>query len=330
VKILFIALLFLLFFSLSGDEYSFDAEEFEKSPYELICSFKVQPEFMLLKKSSKLYTLSYLNKKQETSLDSYSGSLQVRGSYELSKFKLYADFKNLFQYTTNNETKNSFFINESYLNIDFTKSLSVRIGRQSVKWGKGYVWNPVSFGSRQKDISDIDAGLEGFWMLKLDYIKTFSGFIQNFSLSSLTIPVISKINSDFQKRDTDNINSILNAYFLVFNFDFGLYLFMKDENLHKSGVDFAKNILENWEIHGEYVFEKNEKSFHSYLFGTRMLFPTDTTVIFEYLHNDSGVDGGQLERFFDTIDNAISGDKTSLEETKKFQSEHLISQFAMK
>ena len=157
---LIILILFLFFLNvLSAQEYSFDFEDFEKKPYEFIGNFKFQSDFTKLDKSPALYSLNFLNKEEENYWDSYNASLELQGSYELSKFKLSLDIKDQLTYTTNDEFENNFSIYESFLNIDVSKNIDLQIGKKSVKWGKGYIWNPVSFVGRQKDINDVDAGL---------------------------------------------------------------------------------------------------------------------------------------------------------------------------
>ncbi len=314
---------------LLAQEYSFDPEEFEKKPYEFIGSFKIQPEIAFLNNSSKLYSLSFFNKKEKDYWDSYSGSIQLKATYEYSKCKFFLDFKNQFTFTTNDNFENDFKTYELYNNVDFSTNFSMQVGKKAVKWGKGYIWNPVSFAGRQKDINDIDTGLEGFWMLKLDYVKSLPGVIQNLAITPVIIPVTSYVNEEFQKENS--LIFILKNSLLLYNTDLDFYLSMEDGNFQRFGIDFAKNILPNWEIHGEYVFEKkgiiefcnssyeiereiSERS--SYLLGSRILFATNTTIILEYLHNGLGLTEGQMKNFYNAVDLAVS--------------ENLSKQFLMK
>ncbi|MDA3872072.1 MAG: hypothetical protein PF551_06955 [Candidatus Marinimicrobia bacterium] len=328
---------------LSAQEYSFDFEEFKKTPYEHIGIFKMQSDVSKLNNSSNIYKLSFFNKEEKDFWDSHYASLQLRGSYEISKFKFTLDLKDKLSYTSNDEFENDFSIYESFLNSNLSTNFDFQLGKKSVKWGKGYIWNLVSFVGRQKDINDIDAGLEGFWMFKLNYVKSLSGILQNFSISPVIIPVNKEINANFS--DDDNINFILNNYFLIADTDFDTYLFYENSEFKKFGADFARNILANWEIHAEYVFEKDvvtnslNSNFnvgsmvdnsHKYLFGTRILFETNTTVILEYLHNDSGLDKEQMTNFYDAIDSAISGNPALLPIIKDYQFENFTSQFLMK
>lgn len=337
-------IIFLLSFNyLSAQEYSFDFEEFEKKPYEYIGNFRIQPDFMLLNKSSKLYALSFQNKEEKDYWDSYNASLQLKGSYEISKFKFSLDIKDQLSFTKNDELENNFSIYEFFGDANLSTNFSMQIGEKSVKWGKGYIWNPVSFVGRQKDINDVDAGLEGFWMMKLDYVKSLSGLLQNYSITPVFIPVTEDINKDFQLMNS--FNFILSSYFLIKDTDIDFYLFIQEKNFQKLGFDFARNILPNWEIHAEYVYEKEviinlwnsdyeveqfKMESNNYLFGSRMLFPTNTTVIFEYLHNDAGLDTEQMTIFFEAVKLATSGNPTLLPIIKEYQMESFSGQFLMK
>lgn len=341
-KNIFLIILILTVNLLVAQDYSFDFEEFEKKPYEFVGNLQLQSDFSQLNNSSNVYKLSFLNKEEEDYWDSYFASVQLKGSYEFSKFKLSADLKDKITYNTNNEFENDFAIYESFINTDISTNYDFQIGKKSVKWGKGYIWNPVSFIGRQKDINDVDAGLEGFWMVKLDYVKSLSGIIQNFSISPVFIPVNREVNEDFSPKD--GFNFILNNYFLIKNTDVGLYFLADDSKFRKFGADLARNILPNWEIHAEYVREKGvtinrmnsdfiikstTNDFNSFLIGTRILLETNTTVILEYLHNDSGLNVEQMENFNDAIVSAISENPVLLPFIKKYQSENLSGQFLM-
>jgi len=341
-KVIFFIILIFATNLLIGQDYSFDFEEFEKKPYEYVGTFQLQSELSELNSSSGLYKLSFLNKEEKDYLDSHSASIQLRGSYEISKFKFSLDLKDKLSYTTNDELENNLSIYESFLNTNISTNFDFQVGKKSVKWGKGYIWNPVSFVGRQKDINDVDAGLEGFWMLKLNYVKSLSGILQNFSISPVIIPVSKGLNEDFQTEES--FNFILNSYFLIKDTDLDFYLFMKDDTFKKIGADFSRNILPNWEIHAEYVFEKevvknslNSDSIvetkiedsYDFLFGTRILFETNTTVILEYLHNDSGIDKEQMGNFFDAVNSALSENPELLPIIKNYQSENFIGQFLM-
>ncbi|MCD4651171.1 MAG: hypothetical protein K8S56_05215 [Candidatus Cloacimonetes bacterium] len=328
---------------LFAEDYSFDFEEYQKKPYEYVGTIQVQSDFSKFNHSSELYKLSFLNKEKKKCSDSYLAFLQLKGSYEISEFKLYADIKDQLAYTINDEFDNTFSIYEAFINADISTNIDLLVGKKSIKWGKGYIWNPVSFVGRQKDINDVDAGLEGFWMVKLDYVKSLSGALQNYTITPVIIPVKGEINEDFAGED--GFNFILNNYLLMSDTDIDFYLFYHDSDLRKLGADFARNIFPNWEIHAEYVFEKKLTTIswdsnsslesdttdgHHYLFGTRILFETNTTLIAEYFHNDAGFDKDQMSNFFETIEYAISQDPSLMAGIKQYQGENFNSQFLMR
>lgn len=337
-------IIFLLFFTYAfAQDYSFDFEEFEKKSYEYVGNLRIQSDFSKLNNSSNLYKLSFLNKKDKNYWDSYLTSLQLKGSYEISKFKFSADIKDKITYNTNNEFENNFSIYESFLNTDISANFDFQIGKKSVKWGKGYIWNPVSFVGRQKDINDVDAGLEGFWMFKLNYVKSLSGILQNFSISPVIIPATKEINEDFSNEE--NVSFILSNYFLIADTDFDSYIFFENTKFIKFGFDFSRNIIANWEIHAEYVFEKDvtqnslnldfivetkTDDSNNYLLGTRILFETNTTFFLEYFHNDTGLDKDQMNNFYDAVDVAISGNPGLLSNIKNYQSVNLTGQYLMR
>lgn len=341
-KDIFLIILTIAIRLLYGQDYSFDFTEFDKKPYEYVGTIQVQSDFSELNDTSGLYKLSFLNKEKEEFLDSYFVSLQMKGSYEFSKFKISLNLKNQLIYTSSNEWENKFNIYESFINADISTNFNLQIGKKSVKWGKGYVWNPVSFVGRQKEINDVGADLEGFWMIKLDYVKSLSGIIQNFSVSPVIIPVYKEANEDFSE---DGFNFIFNNYLLISDTDIGLYFWSDEYKFRKFGADFARNILPNWEIHAEYEQEKDvsinrinsdfiinstTNDFNNFLIGTRILFETNTTLIVEYLHNDSGLDKEQMSNFFDAVDLALSDNPELLPIIKNYQLEYFSSQYIMR
>ena len=87
------------------------------------------------------------------------------------------------------------------------------------------------------------------------------------------------------------------------------------------GLDFARNITSNFEIHGEWArflqFPKpvTDASGHvstdtsdvtSWLIGLRYLTESDTTLIAEYYRNGTGYDRGRARQFYQFVDAALT------------------------
>ncbi|MCP4294783.1 MAG: DUF1302 domain-containing protein, partial [Proteobacteria bacterium] len=59
-------------------------------------------------------------------------------------------------------------LRELFGDVNIAQKFYFRIGKQTLKWGKGYLWNPTDLISiDQKDFEDIDARREGVYGLKM-------------------------------------------------------------------------------------------------------------------------------------------------------------------
>ncbi|MCD4653509.1 hypothetical protein K8T06_06200 [bacterium] len=232
-----------------SQEYSFDLNEFEKKPYSYSAILSLNPRFSLLAESSRLYRLKYLKSQSENFLDEYNLSLEAKGSYEFRKIMLVSSGKYDLSFNSDSEWIDDLSLYELYAQYSMSTNFTAWLGKKTVKWGKGYIWNPVSFVGKQKDINDVDASLEGYSLLMGEYVKSFEGMFRTMAISPVIIPVGNDLNDDFSADH--GFNFALQIYTLISDTDIGVYLFANDQNHRKSGVDFAKNLLTNWEIHAE-------------------------------------------------------------------------------
>lgn len=325
-------------------EYSFEVEEFEKKPYEFSGNLSFKPTVSILNADSRLYKLKYLDSESENVLDEYNLSIEALGSYEISKFKFLASGKYDFVYNTSDEQEYDFHLFEFYSQYSVNTNFTAWLGKKTVKWGKGYIWNPVAFVGRQKDVNDVDASLEGYSLVMGQFVKSFDSTLKNISISPILIPVTDDLNSDFSSAESVNI--ALQVYMLIADTDVDLYLFADDQDHYKIGVDFARNLLTNWEIHAELAFENSyTKSYIdetyslqettdgilNYIIGTRYLTSGNTTIIFEYLHNDKGYSDKEMSNFYNATDTVlVAGSRQNLSLVKSFQKNEMNRQFLMK
>ncbi len=344
-RILLILILLLgLIGVVNAQEYSFDMGEFEKKPYEYSAILSFNPVFSFLNTESRLYALKYMDSDPEDFLHETHLSLEARGSYEIQKFKFVAAGKYDGMYSSENDWDDDFSLFELYAQYSPNTNFTAWLGKKTVKWGKGYIWNPVSFVGKQKDVNDVDASLEGYTLLLGEFVKSFNSTFKTLSISPVIIPVTEDLNDDFSEMTS--FNFALNTSMLIADTDVGLYLFMDDRDHHKIGADFARNLLTNWEIHAEWAVEnaydrwvldenyelrKTSESARNYLLGTRYLAPSNTTVIFEYLHNDKGYSESEMITFYEAIDSVLAGEHPErLPTLKSFQKDQLTRQFIMK
>ncbi|MDO9600831.1 MAG: hypothetical protein Q7J02_00805, partial [Rhodocyclaceae bacterium] len=189
-------------------------------------------------------------------------------------------------------------------------------GKQALKWGKGYAWNPVGFVERPKDANDVELAREGFTMVAADFIRNFDGDLKTIAFTPVLLPVSSQINSDFGQ--SDHLNAAAKLYLLYRDTDIDFTWLGRGSRAPRFGVDFSRNLTSALEIHGEWAkirdFElrsvapsgavtTERRNVTSYLLGLRYLTEQDTTYILEYYRNGTGYTETQTQDFYRLIDN---------------------------
>ena len=123
-------------------------------------------------------------------------------------------------------------------------------------------------------------------------------------------------------------------YLLYRDTDIDLLFFTGNSRSTRFGIDIAKNLASNFEIHAELAHIPGqkirllnevgslttvEKSVTSYLLGLRYLAANDITTIVEYYHNGAGYSVAEMERFYQRVSAAhgqflASGDDGPLQQ----------------
>ena len=106
---------------------------------------------------------------------------------------------------------------------------------------------------------------------------------------------------------------------LALNTDTDIYFLADSRNNLKTGLDFSRNIIPDWEIHGEWAYIKSFNSMafsddstiinHSHpannlVTGMRYLTPFNTTFILEYLHIGSGYSRDEMNGYWSALNYA--------------------------
>ncbi|MFH1490352.1 MAG: hypothetical protein ABII06_15710 [Pseudomonadota bacterium] len=297
-----------------GEEYKFDLGEVEKKPYHLGGYAEVNPILFGLDRNAALYRLRFYNRDEGPTLEQYDMTLQLEGSYEKGIARASVRTNSNLNYTFQGWSGET-TLYEGLLSLKPSSSLTVDMGKKTLKWGKGYAWNPVAFVDRPKDPDDPALNLEGFYVATLDYIRSFDGPLKTFSFSPALVPVYGDMNEDF--GEVRHLNLAAKFYFLFLDTDLDFMFLSGGSKSPRYGFDFSRNMTSNFEIHGEVVWIKNfEKSFvdrdgsvfetqsdiWSYLLGFRYLSTLDTTYIFEYYHNGTGFTEKEMEDYFTFVD----------------------------
>lgn len=320
-----VSLLLILFFILASDsclpdsvfaeEYAFDVSETVKNPYHIGGYIEASSALFGLDTDSSLYKLRFYNRDEGTTIEEYDAKLQLEASLEKGIARFFI--------RTNTDYKRSYLgedqkttIYEGFLSIKPSSSLTIDLGKKSLKWGKGYAWNPVALVDRPKDPDDPELGLEGFIIASADYIKSFEGPLKTISFTPVLIPVYEHVNDTF--GEINKLNFAGKLYLLLYDTDIDFIILTGGSKTTRYGVDFSRNITTNLEIHGEFAIINNfkkifidsngkslEKEYDakSYLIGMRYLTEEDTTYILEYYRNGTGFTSSEMKDYFSFINN---------------------------
>jgi hypothetical protein len=296
-----------------AEEYAFDLSEIEKKPYHIGGYAEFRPILFGLDKEASLYKLKFYNRDEGSTLEEYNATLQLEGSLEKGIARLFV--------RTNTDYKNSYLgedqktiIYEGFLSLKPSSSLTMDIGKKTLKWGKGYAWNPVAFVDRPKDPDEPEQNLEGFIVASADYIKSFQGPLKTVSFTPVLVPVYKHVNNAI--GDINKLNFAGRLYFLLYDTDIDFIILTGGSRTTRYGIDFSRNITTNFEIHGEFAFindfrkkfiDSDGNSFEkeydakSYLVGIRYLTEKDATFILEYYRNGTGFTSAEMKDYFSFI-----------------------------
>jgi hypothetical protein len=330
MKKLFLSTLFLLVFlssMASGEEYKFELSETEKKPYHLGGYGEFRPVLSGLDRNAALYKLKFYNRDEGQTIQEYNFRLQLEGSYEQGIARLFARVNGDLSHTYEGWS-NDTSLYEGFLSLKPSNSFTLDIGKKTLKWGKGYAWNPVAFIDRPKDPDEPDLALEGFWVVSADFIRSFSGPLKTLSFTPAFLPVLDQVNDDFGKTGQANIAAKL--YLLLYDTDIDFIVFTGGSRTSRYGVDFSRNITSNLEVHGEFAYiEDFQKRYIdsngniltstydtiSYLLGIRYLSQRETTYILEYYRNGTGFTKSEFHDFYRYVDRAYDSFLTTGSDT---------------
>ncbi|MBI4639115.1 MAG: hypothetical protein HY731_00365, partial [Candidatus Tectomicrobia bacterium] len=260
-----IVLLFLLLLSPlplhAQDRYEIDLSEIEKKiervakkPYSLTGFLEFEPILFGLDRDSAFYRLQFFDRDEGDILQQYNFGLRLEGSYRQEKFSIFARSDTFARYDYRGwEAEIRFF--EGFASLKPNLNVTLEAGKKVIKWGKGFAWNPVSFVDRPKNPEDPDEALEGFFLLTADLIRSFEGPLKTVALTPVILPVYEGVNEDF--GETGHVNVAVKLYLLLSDTDIDFMIFTGESRTTRYGIDFAKNLKSNVEIHGEWALITN-------------------------------------------------------------------------
>jgi hypothetical protein len=273
----------------SDQQFSFDASQFEKKPYELGGYLQASGERQKLDHLSPLFPLQFPGVTDQYN-DRGIAAAELSGTFRRdalrAQFLAHAEHVNDLR-GSSSEAK--FY--EAYLSWQASPGTSWEAGKKTQRWGKGYAWSPVAFLERPKDPEDPELAREGFFALAGSFVRSPGGALQNYSFTPLVVPTHSDLNGDFGAEDHWNPAAKLSLLYRDTDIDF-LWL-GEGSRSARYGFDVSRNFGTNLEVHGEWA-RVSEPESTSYLLGLRYLTERETTWIVEYYRNGAGVTEDQF------------------------------------
>lgn len=273
-----------------ADDYSFDMESIETKSFEYSGYLRTEYKYQNLNEDSPLYTL--LGRNDATQNTSLNEAL-FRFTYYKDDFKLISSLSA--RYVNIDGTDETLFTAyQLYAHNTLSVNHSIDVGKKTLKWGKGYFFNPTAFLDRPKDPTQPENAYEGFVMANYSYNKSFEGDLQNLKLDLIYMPTTSSVNNDFYNATSTNL--ALKLYLLYLDTDIEFIYLYSDEQKDKVGFTFSKNLLPHFEVHGEYAKEIN--GYHSYLLGLKYVTQSDITITSEYYYDSDGLTKDEIKSSF--------------------------------
>jgi hypothetical protein len=327
--------------STTTSDYSFDTTGLSAKPFDESASIEFYPSLIFYNKASPLYSLKFGTGNKSTS-DIYNLKTQAYLQYQRKPILGFVSGALYCAYLRQDDSLSyDGKLFEGYLKYTPDASLSFLLGKRLFQWGKGYSFNPVSFAGRMKDLNDIDAALEGYWNISFEYVKSLDLPISSVALSAAILPVYNLINKDY--LPDKSVAGLAQLYMLAANTDIDIYFFTDNRRNVKTGLDFSRNLIPDWEVHGEWTFIKNSKSTvfsdestmvtqshpaNNLVAGTRYLTPFNTTFIFEYLHVGSGYTRDEMDEYWNAVNYAAtSSNPRIVQSVLQANSKYFSSQF---
>jgi len=315
LRLLFILLLASVV-QVSAEEFHFDEAEIEKKIWHLGGYTEVRPGLNLLDQSAAQSRLRYYDRQVDDTLPDFNGKLLLEGSLEKEWARLFVqpslDYTNT---RLNNDLKLSWY--EAWLQAKPNDHVKLLVGKKSLRWGKGYAWNPVAFFDHPKNPDEPELNLEGYWLATADLVRSFDGPLQTVAFTPILLPQDHNLNHDF--GSSDHINWGGKLYFLLYDTDIDLIMMGRGSRNASYGFDFSRNLTTNFELHGELAWVLNSSrpvisatgqlgtvsgDAASWLLGARYLTEQDTTLILEYYRNGNGYTPPEMDTYYQKVDQA--------------------------
>lgn len=308
----------------AAEDFSFDPTAFQKQAFEWSAYLELDLEYFSLDQDSAAYLINLADQTDRRKLNRTTGILELSGNYKKEKFSAGFIMHSEAQHDAIDDV-NDTELYEATLTYQLNPGTTIDVGKKSLRWGKGYAWNPVGFIERPKDPNDPDLSREGYVLASADFIRSRNDALQTIALTPALLPVSDNLNEDF--GESDHINAAIKLYLLYWDTDIDFMILRDGSRSTRYGLDFSLNLDTNIELHGEWAHirevtkpitdatgntEQSSDSANNYLFGLRYLSENETTYILEYFFNGAGYSENELADYYQLVHTADETNNTSL------------------
>lgn len=192
------------------------------------------------------------------------------------------------------------------------------VGKQRIKWGTGFFWNPVDTFNPRQDLQDIERTEEG----KVSYRADIA--FPSFSLTGVVVPDVEStaFHVDNFIPESDKTLWAGKFYTFLLNTDLTFYVSDRDNEATRWGVSFS-TVLSDIQFYGEGIFWDGESEkryvdlvsdgenkfkiitkdgfFKKFVLGTQYTFSNDVTIIGEYYHRSDGYDNDDMDAYVEFL-----------------------------
>ena len=287
--------------SVAAEEFTFDAAEFEKKPFELNGYVEPKLELLGLRGDSAAYRLAYPTEAARATLARSTLTLELEGKANLGDWVFDARAQASQVDDALTSRSNALVVQEGGVRYSAGPGLTLDLGKRVTRWGKGYALTTVGFVERPKDATDPTASREGFVMASVDWTRSLPGSVSAISFTGILLPTDGVTNADFGR--TNDLNPAAKLYLLAWDTDIDLMWRGAGAKPEAWGLDFSRNLASNLEVHGEWARQRDashtvvsatgavgstQQDSTAWLVGLRYLTQAEVTWVAEWVHNGNG------------------------------------------
>ena len=314
-----------------AEDYSFEIPaKAEAKEAKLEWSGNLDGKYTLFqtRASSPLYGLQFFGAGAVSDyLSQYQLELYLNGDYQRKSLGLHLKSHLNYLKVANATEADSVALDifELYGNLDLSINSSIQAGKIRYNWGKGYAFNPVGYVNSVKNPENPELAQAGLLSARFETIKSFqSRVLKTAALTAIVIPPQAEIKDRFGEAENTDVAAKL--YLMLGNMDCDLLGYYSKANPKRIGADFAVNLKENIELHGEVSYvQDNPKSTiadnrvlnakedgYAYLVGLRWLNKWEITTIFEYYHTAAGFTQDEFDAYLAFFRQSLASGKEDL------------------